>query len=87
MPSTAASCDSKTRAGPVNFHSDSSTPAVFTTQPSGARLPNKIAKPPSTVYACSTLRIQPFSASVSSVAQRFVVLNGWVVRTPPGAAW
>ena len=86
MPSTAASCDSKTRAEPVNFQIDSSTPAVLTTQPSGARLPKRMARPPSTVYAWSTERMQPFSLSVSSVAQRFSVENGWVVRTPPGAA-
>ena len=31
--------------------------------------------------------MQPFSASVSRLAQRFAVENGSTVRTPPGAAW
>ena len=44
---TASSWLSKTRAGPVNFRIDSSTPAVFTMQPSRARLPYSTARPPS----------------------------------------
>ena len=34
MASHAASCEWKTRAAPSNFQDDSSTPAVFTMQPS-----------------------------------------------------
>ncbi|KAG1180975.1 hypothetical protein G6F35_016044 [Rhizopus arrhizus] len=37
----------QTRAGPSNTWIDSSTPAVFTTQPSTARLPRSTASPPS----------------------------------------
>src|SRR5262249_52393972 len=66
MPSTAASCDSKTRAGPRKVHSSSGTPAVFTIAPSGARLPYSTASPPSAVYACATSRMHPASASPSS---------------------
>ena len=49
IASTAASWDSTTTAGPENFQIDSSTPAVFTTQPSTAMFPYKIASPPSRV--------------------------------------
>ena len=49
IPSTASSCDSKTRAGPENVHSSSGTPAVFTTAPSVARFPYSMHSPPSTV--------------------------------------
>ena len=47
IPSQAASCESKTLAGPANFQILSSTPAVFTTQPSCAMFPFNTAKPPS----------------------------------------
>ena len=39
--------DSQTTAGPSKVQMDSSTPAVFTTQPSTARLPLSTARPPS----------------------------------------
>ena len=43
------SCESNTTAGPLKCHKASSTPAVFTTQPSCAILPNNTANPPSFV--------------------------------------
>ena len=78
------------RPGPARGRSGSSsgTPAVLTTQPSGARLPCRMARPPSAVYACSTVadaaaRPRRCPASTSG----WSVENGSVVRTPPGAAW
>ena len=87
ISSTAASWLSTTRAGPENFRIDSSTPAVLTTQPSSAMLPYRIASPPSLECACSTSRMQPSAASVSSVSQRSDWLNAVAERTQPGAAW
>ncbi len=87
MASTASSWDSSTTAGPLNVQIDSSTPAVFTMQPSSARLPYSTARPPSTEYACSTLRMQPPAASVSRVSQRSDCEKAVAERTQPGAAW
>src|SRR5579863_8960142 len=87
IPSTASSCDSKTRAGPENVHSSSGTPAVFTTPPSGARFPYSMHRPPSAVYACVTSLMHPAAASRSSESQRADCEYPLVVRTPPGAAW
>ena len=47
MASHAISCDWNTRAGPSKRRMDASTPAVFTMQPSLAKLPYRMAKPPS----------------------------------------
>src|SRR3954463_13721530 len=84
--STASSCDSQTTAGPSNVQMDSSTPAVFTTQPATARLPLRTARPPSLEYACSTECFVPFSASLSRASQR----SDWdklsAEPTQPGAA-
>jgi hypothetical protein len=44
IASTAASWLSNTRAVPLNFKMESSTPAVFTIQPSSAMLPYRTAK-------------------------------------------
>ena len=44
---TASSCDSKTRARPLNFKILSSTPAVLTIQPLRAIFPKSTASPPS----------------------------------------
>ena len=68
IPSTASSCDSNTFAGPRKWKMLSSTPAVFTTQPSRAILPRRTARPPSFTYACSKSRMHPFSRSVSRVS-------------------
>src|SRR5690606_7976966 len=87
IASTASSCDSYTFAGPRNTSRSSCTPAVLTTHPSGARLPYRIARPPSAEYAWATSRTQPLTGSVSSDSHRLSVENGSVVRTPPGAAW
>src|SRR3954453_9472274 len=84
--STACSCDSQTTAGPSNRQIDSSTPAVFTTQPSTARLPLRTARPPSLEYACSALRMQPSAASSSRDAQRSDWEKASAERTQPGAA-
>jgi hypothetical protein len=43
----AASSPSNTRAGPVCFHISLGTAALFTTAPSGARVPDRIFSPPS----------------------------------------
>ncbi len=46
IPANASSCELYTFAGPLNFNIEGSTAPVFTTDPSGARLPNKTASPP-----------------------------------------
>ncbi len=84
--STASSCDSQTTAGPSKVQIDSSTPAVFTTQPSTARLPLRTARPPSLEYACSALRMQPPAASMSRASQRSDWEKASAERTQPGAA-
>src|SRR5690348_6391051 len=84
--STASSCDSQTTAGPSNVQIDSSTPAVFTTQPSTARLPLRTARPPSLEYACSAERMQPPAASTSRASQRSDWEKASAERTQPGAA-
>ena len=86
MPATASSWLSNTMALPVNFQMDSSTPAVFTIQPSSAILPNNTAKPPSCEMAFSLLRIQPFTRSLSTLSQRQSCENACVVRIPAGPA-
>src|SRR4051812_4423989 len=87
MASTASSCDSTTTAGPEKVQIDSSTPAVLTTQPASARLPYRMPRPPSRLYACATSRMQPEAASRSSESQRSDWLNAVADRTQPGAAW
>ena len=86
MADTASSWLSKIWAGPVNTRLSSLTPAVLTTQPLGAILPESTAKPPSNEKALARLRIQPFSLSSSKVSQRQSWLKALVVRIPAGPA-
>ncbi len=46
IPAMASSCESKQMALPVNLRIEGAMPAVFTTAPSGARLPKQHASPP-----------------------------------------
>ena len=85
MPSHASSWDSNTLAGPLKRKMSSLTPAVLTMQPSGARLPESTARPPSAVYAWATSRMHPAALSLSSSGQ----LQSWeassVLNFPAGA--
>ncbi len=46
IPALASSSESKQIALPVNLRIEGWIPAVFTTAPSGARFPNRTARPP-----------------------------------------
>ena len=58
---SASSMELNTRARPENRYMEGLTPDCFTTAPSGARLPQSTAMPPSGFWGCSMVRITSFS--------------------------
>lgn len=73
MASTASSCELKQIALPVNVLIEGSTPPTLITAPLGARLPNKIDKPPSLSYGFSSEWItSKFLISLPSLFSRKV---------------